>query len=147
MAKAGRKPIEIEEKELISLAAQGLTDQEIIDYLNISTTTFYKYKRQKAQFTQALAHGRARGVAAIANKLYNKAAAGDLEAMKFFLERRAGWIRQENLKHEGEIGGKHEHKHSLDDEIGPVLREILSGFGFPAGPEAPSNADPGDSKA
>jgi len=147
MATAGRKPVQIDEKELIALAAQGLTDREIIDYLNISTTTFYKNKRQNAKFTQALAHGRARGSAAIANKLYNKANGGDLEAMKFYLERKCGWVRQENLHHEGDIGGKHEHKHTLDHEAGPLLQEILSGFGFTAERKSAMDADEGDSEA
>lgn len=146
MSTTGRKPVQIDEKELIALAAQGLSDREIIDYLNIGTTTFYKNKKQNAKFTKALAHGRARGSAAIANKLYNKANGGDLEAMKFYLERKCGWIRQENLKHEGDIGGKHEHKHTLDDEVGPVLREILSGFGFTAGAKGSPDAHEGDSE-
>ena len=145
MAKAGRKPIEINEKELTSLAAQGLTDQEIMDYFNIGSTTFYRKKRQIEQFRQAVAQGRARGNAAISNKLYNKAAAGDLEAMKFYLERRCGWIRQENLKHEGDMGVKHEHTHEHDVELGPVLTALLQGIGIDTEKEAPKDA-PGDSK-
>jgi len=145
MAKRGRKPIEINLKEVQTLAAQGLTDEKIYDYLGIGKDTFYKRKREMAEFSDALSQGRARGEAQLANKLYTKAIAGNSEDIKYILERRFGWGKVEKI----EVGGtvKQDHEHHHDHEIGPALREVLESIGIPAGPVGPKDGDAGDSQA
>ncbi len=143
MGKRGRKPIEINLKEIETLAAQGLTDEKIYDYLGISHDTFYKRKREMAEFTEALRRGRARGEATLANKLFQKATNGNSEDIKYILERRFGWGKVD--KFEGKITTENEHRH--DHEIGPALREILASIGLPAGPAGPKGGDAGDGEA
>jgi hypothetical protein len=147
MAFTGRPPVQINPKELTALAAQGLTNREIMRCLGISEETFYKKKRQLKEFNEALEEGRARGTAKITNVLFNKAAAGDNACMFFYLERRAGWIRQENLKHEGEIGGKYEHQYSFDIESRSVLRRFLEDLKLIEGPGGADTPVPGDGEA
>lgn len=147
MAKAGRKPIEINLKQVESLAAQGLSNEKIYDYLKISHQTFYRKKRELSELSEALSQGRAKGTAKIANVLFNKAAAGDNACMFFYLERKAGWVRQETVKHEGGgPDGKHEHTREHKDELGPGLRALLASVGIHPGGR-PATSPPGDSRA
>ena len=95
------------------LAERGLTHEQISDALGISRTTLQARKRENAQLVQALARGRARAVAHVADKFWEVITArtvnedGEevyrfredtrLDAMKFFLERRGGWMRESKL--------------------------------------------------
>jgi hypothetical protein len=142
MAKRGRKPIEINLKEVQTLAAQGLTDEKIYDFLGISHQTFYKRKREMVEFNEALSQGRARGEAALANKLYQKAVNGSSEDIKYILERRYGWGKVDKIEVGGTVKQDHEHKQTY--EIGPALREVLESIGIPAGPAGPEDRDAGD---
>jgi len=85
MAKAGRKPLDIDLKIVQTLAGQGLTDEKIYDYLKISKDTFYRRKRELSEFSDALTQGRAIGEANLANALYQKAVAGSSEDIKYIL--------------------------------------------------------------
>lgn len=143
MNKRGRKPIEINLKEIETLAAQGLTDEKIYDFLGISHDTFYKRKRQMSEFAEALSRGRARGEAKLASVLFQKATAGNSEDIKYILERRFGWSKVD--KFEGKITTENGHQH--EHEIGPALREVLASIGIPAEPTGPKDGDAGDSKA
>lgn len=87
----GRPPYAITEeiiKKVESLAAQGLTQEQICSVLGISTETLYKKKRQFAEFADAINRGRHKGIATITNSLFNKAKNGDTACSIFFLKNR-----------------------------------------------------------
>ena len=102
--------IEIDSQQVETLAAQGLTNEQIAAALGISRTTLQSRKRENEQFEQALIRGRARGIAVVTNRFFEIIQAKDnegqyvydadtrLNAMKFFMERRGGWVRQEQNK-------------------------------------------------
>ena len=102
--------IEIDSQQAETLAAQGLTNEQIAAALGISRTTLQSRKRENEQFEQALTRGRARGIAVVTNRFFEIIQAKDdegqyvydadtrLNAMKFFMERRGGWVRQEQNK-------------------------------------------------
>lgn len=102
------KVIDIQQAE--TLAAQGLTNEQIAQALGISEATLYNKKRENIEFQEALTRGRARGIAVVTNRFfeiiqsknpdgsYTYDADTRLNAMKFFMERRAGWVRQEQSK-------------------------------------------------
>lgn len=96
--KTGRPPLEIT-PELISkaeaLAAQGLTLEQIASVLGIHVATLYDKKNKFAELDEAIKRGRDKGIATIANALFNKAKSGDNVAMLFYLKCRAGWREQE----------------------------------------------------
>jgi transposase len=103
-----KKMIDLQRAEI--LAAQGLTNEQVAAGLGISEATLYNNKRENKDFTEALTRGRAKGVTTVTNKFFEIIQAKDskgqyiydadtrLNAMKFFLERRGGWVKQEKSK-------------------------------------------------
>jgi predicted DNA-binding protein (UPF0251 family) len=130
MAKVGRKPIEIDIKQVKALASQQLSDQDIFTILHISKDTFYKRKKQLKEFSDALAEGRAIGIANITNKAYQKAMAGDGEMIRFILERKAGWKKEDRVNVGGKIEQDHEHKHTHEFVVGPAVQDFLAEVGL-----------------
>lgn len=91
-AKKKTKPrIEINLQQVEKLAANGLTQQQIADSLGISVTTIESRLRESEEFKDAIKRGKAKGVAVIANQLFEKAKNGDTTSMIFFLKSQAGW--------------------------------------------------------
>lgn len=110
--------IKIDTQQAETLAAQGLTNEQIASALGISESTLYKNKKENKDFLEALTRGRARGIAVVTNRFfeiiqakskyvdengeekeeYKYDADTRLNAMKFFMERRGGWVRQEQSK-------------------------------------------------
>lgn len=86
-----RPRIPIDAAEVERLASCGLTLVQICDALAVHPETLRRRRRDYLEFADALARGRARGTAAVASALFEKATAGDLKAQIFFLKARAGW--------------------------------------------------------
>ena len=90
--------IEIDLSRVESLAAQGLTQQEIADALNVSISTVEDRNRTNKDFKDAIKKGRAKGLAVVTNKLFEKAREGDLGAICFYLKTRGGWSEKSEVK-------------------------------------------------
>jgi transcriptional regulator with XRE-family HTH domain len=94
MPKRGRPEIMITEelcKKAESLAAQGLTMQQLADALGIGMSTIYDKQEDYPELLESIKTGRAKGIAIITNALFEKAKNGDNVAMIFYLKNRAGW--------------------------------------------------------
>lgn len=92
MSKKITKPkIEINMSQVESLAASGLTNQQIADSLGISESTLYNNQRENEDFAAAIKRGRAKGIAVVTNALMKKVKEGNVTAMIFFLKSQAGW--------------------------------------------------------
>lgn len=87
----GRPRIEIDDaicQKAESLAAQGLTMEQIASVLGIGTSTLYDKQNLYPEFLEAIKDGRSKGIATVSNALFNKATAGDNTAMIFYLKNR-----------------------------------------------------------
>ena len=62
--------IEIDIQQCETLAAQGLTNEQISAAMGIGQSTFYKNKRENKEFEEALMRGRARGIAVVVNRFF-----------------------------------------------------------------------------
>lgn len=95
------------------LASRGLTVEQIARSLGVSETTVYDRQAEYPDFMKAIKDGRAKGLAAVSNALYEKAVAGDNTAMIFYLKNRdrESW------------GDRPEGGNSADDAA-KALREI-----------------------
>lgn len=91
MAKMGRKPFEITEEVLNkaeTLAAQGLTKQQIARVIGIAVGTLHRKVAENSDLNEAIKRGQAKGVATIANSLFQAAREGNITAQIFYLKNR-----------------------------------------------------------
>lgn len=74
-----------------SLAADGLTREEIALCLGMGTSTLYEKLNSYPELAEAINCGKAKGIAVMANNLVKLAKAGNAAANIFFLKARAKW--------------------------------------------------------
>ena len=115
--------IHIDLKQVESLAANGLTDEQIASALGISRTTLSNRKRENEQFVQAIKRGKAKGIALVTNKLMESIKGGNMTGMIFFLKTQAGWKETNVQEHTGsvKIGAI---KDLTDDELKAELAKL-----------------------
>lgn len=75
-------------KKIEALSSRGLTMVQIAACLGISRTTLFARVAESEEVKWALARGRSRGVAEIANSLFDSAKAGNIAAQIFYLKNR-----------------------------------------------------------
>jgi len=75
--------------EAEKLASAGCTQAEIADSLNIAESTLYDKKKEFSEFSEAIRRGKNKGIATASNKLFALVEAGNLSAIKYFLNNRA----------------------------------------------------------
>ena len=72
-------------------AARGLSETQVAELLGISRATLLRRKKDDAAFDAAIKKGKARGIQAVSNALFESALQGCVPAMIFYLKARAGW--------------------------------------------------------
>ena len=87
----GRRKIIIDYAQVEKLAAIGLNEAQVADSLGISQDTLTRRKRDKKEFAEALKRGQAKGIATVANNLFEQSKNGNVSAGIFFMKNRAGW--------------------------------------------------------
>lgn len=78
-------------KKAESLAANGLTKQEIADCLDIHYDTLNEKTKQYPEFSAAIIRGKSKGIGMMANNLVKLAKGGNAAANIFWLKARAKW--------------------------------------------------------
>ena len=96
--------IQIDLKQVESLAANGLTQEQIAAALGISESTLHKRKQENTEFTAAIKRGKAKGIALVTNKLMESIKGGNMTGMIFFLKTQAGWKETNVQEHTGANG-------------------------------------------
>ena len=99
-SKAGRgrpkwMPPDLDKVE--SLAARGLTKQQIAHCLGISYQTLNERSKEYTDFADAIKKGEAKGISIIANALYESGKSGNTTAQIFYLKCRAKWREEEPI--------------------------------------------------
>ena len=69
-------------------AKSGLSDEQIAKNIGISITTYYKWKRENTQFSQAIKKGKEITDFEVVNALYQSAMSGNVTAQIFWLKNR-----------------------------------------------------------
>lgn len=116
MTRRGRKNFEATESERRNVelyAAAGISHEQIAmlitrDGKPISVDTLTRH------FPLELSTGNSKATAVVAGKLYQKALAGDVTSMIFWLKTRAGW-RETNRQEHVPIDPEAEERTELDD--------------------------------
>jgi len=113
-----RPAIEITE-EIIekaeSLAARGLTMEQIASCLGMGERTLYEKKALYPQLAQAIKEGGDKGISIIANALFENAKSGNTTAQIFYMKARAKW--------------QDHHKEDKADEATYVMQKIIDKLG------------------
>ena len=106
----GRKKIEIDLAQVEKLAAIGLNEQQVSDSLGIHVDTLRNRKKESSAFSEALKRGKAKGVATVANNLFEQSKDGNVSAGIFFMKNRAGWSDRQDVSY-------------TDDSLPPLTNE------------------------
>ena len=88
----GRPPYKVTPEllqKIESLAAQGLTQEQICSCIGWSVETMCKKKKVFTELAEAIKKGKHKGLAVITNALFDKAKGGDTTAQIFYLKNRA----------------------------------------------------------
>ena len=96
--------IQIDLNKVESLAANGLTQEQIAAALGISESLLYQQKRENEEFAEAIKRGKAKGIALVTNKLMESIKNGNMTGMIFFLKTQAGWKETNVQEHTGTNG-------------------------------------------
>lgn len=87
----------IDQARVESFASRGLTEEQVASSLGLSLADIERDITLLTRFKEAYQRGEAKGVAVISNLLFDKAKAGDTQAMIFFLKSK-GWSDKPPLK-------------------------------------------------
>jgi hypothetical protein len=106
--KTGRKKIEFSDemiRKIETLAAQGMSQDQISYALGISKGTYFKEKRNNPTINDVWSRGKAMGIAKVSNALFQAAMGGNVTAMIFWLKANAGWRDVSSVEMTGKDGG------------------------------------------
>lgn len=78
-------------KKAESLAANGLTKEQIADCLGICYMTLNRQEKANSEFSDAIKRGQSKGIGMMANNLVKLAKGGNAAANIFWLKARAKW--------------------------------------------------------
>lgn len=89
--KKTKPQIAIDLAQVELFASRGLTREQIAAALGISYSTLNRRSKDLEDLEAAIKRGESRGIAKVANALFDKAVKGNTAAQIFFLKARAGW--------------------------------------------------------
>lgn len=98
--------IELTEKQIseIETLAVFLTQEQIADYFGISKRTFNNMRERDENINKLYKKGKAKGIAKIANGLFQSAVSGNTAAQMFYLKTQAGWRETQGIDHTSSDG-------------------------------------------
>lgn len=109
--------VKIDLKKVEALASRGLTYEQIALSLGIDSSTLWR-KRQKSQKLQdAIKRGKEKGIALIANKLFEEASSGNIAAMIFFLKAQGGWKERQVVEQKVSVDEKEAARRLSNEEL------------------------------
>jgi hypothetical protein len=100
------------QKAEVETLAAVLNTEQIADYFGISRNTFAAIRERDPDVDERYKRGKARAIGAVAQSLIQKARAGNVACMIFYLKTQAGW-RETNAV-----------EHDVGDAIGDLLKSV-----------------------
>lgn len=93
-----RRKIQLDVEKVEALASRGLSFEQIAASLGITDGTLLQRRRENKEIEEAIKRGRDKGIAVVANKLFEAAKEGNTAAMIFFLKAQGGWTDRAQLE-------------------------------------------------
>jgi len=103
--KVGRKPIPIDIEKVATLASQGLNKAQVAGVIGLCESQWYVREEQNPEIAEAYKRGKAKGVLAISNALFEQARSGNITAQIFFLKCKGDWRENKRIEITGADGG------------------------------------------
>ena len=91
------KPFIVDIAKVEELASRGLTKEQVARALGISSRTLQRKSKANVEIEEAYQRGKAKGIAKIANALFEKASQGNVTAQIFYLKCH-GWKEATELE-------------------------------------------------
>jgi hypothetical protein len=85
------------------LAKRGLTMEQIAYSIGMGTSTLYEKAKENLELAEAIKRGKSKGIASIANALFESAINGNTTSMIFYLKCRAKWREQDAISPEDNL--------------------------------------------
>jgi hypothetical protein len=101
--KMGGGQFEVDLTHVESLAARGMTLEQIALALGISDKTLRTRRREFAEFSDAIQRGKSKGIANVTGKLMEAVNSGDVKAMTLYLKCQAQWKETVVQEQTGEV--------------------------------------------
>ena len=119
-----RLPVEKDTEQVRQLAAQGMSEIQIAQSLGISPSTITRRKNDCEHFERALKEGRAAGIRAVTNSLFQAATDPDrpnVAAATFYLRNRdrGNWSDRQEHDVSGHIS--HDHAHDVQRALQTLI--------------------------
>jgi IS30 family transposase len=84
-----RRKAQIDPQKVEQFASRGLSTTQIAHNLGVGRSTLYDHMRENSAISDAIDRGRAKGIAAVANALFEAAVTrGNYQAQQFYLRNR-----------------------------------------------------------
>jgi len=101
-----KRKIEFTQKQInqVEALASVLTIEQISEYFGISYVTFGRLRKDNEAIDIAYKKGKARAIRTVAEGLLDKAKAGNLSAIIFYLKTQAGWRETNRTEFTGPDG-------------------------------------------
>lgn len=87
-------PSKEELEKVESLAARGMTQQQIADCLDIHIATLMDKKKEYVELNEAIKRGKAKGIANVTAALLKNIQKGNATSQIFYLKCQAGWTEE-----------------------------------------------------
>lgn len=87
------------------LASRGLTQEQIAWSFGYAPSTLSMQKKKSIELDEAIKRGRAKGIAVMANALFDQGVAGNTASAIFWLKNNAGWTDRQSMEVSGPHGG------------------------------------------
>ena len=110
-------------QEIEKYAALGMSITQVCNLIGVSTSAWYNHTKDHSFIREAYDRGRDKGVAQIANKLFQSAMNGNTTAQMFYLKCKGKWSDQSRV--EGQGAGR-EEKDISPDEVKLIKQEFES---------------------
>jgi len=114
--------------EIQKLASRGLTKEQCAGSLGISRSTYMQYQKDNPELLDAYDVGASKGVAVLANKLYDLAYSGSERSLIFFLKTRGGFNETQNINLTGGLLTQRIPDDANIEEATRVYRELMKGI-------------------
>ena len=131
-----RKPLSPDYDLVQTLAAQGMTKEQLALSIGMSHDTYTRREKEDEELFLAFARGKSEGIRKVSGALFSKAVGGDTVSMLFYLKAMAGWRDTAAVELSGKNGGPVEV-----NDVKTQLAQKLLKMGGASGSEGNASED------